>query len=133
MGDPSSSPHLTNTTNMKVILMLCVLAVCLPSIKADDAKCKECCFVTTAAPTTAASSTAAPTGSSVKPSSSATTATTAASSKAAYLAEATGTTGTPDKCEGYLTEKDCNEKCGAATFTMSVAFVLASVIMALHV
>merc|ERR1712240_570189 len=108
---------------MKVILMVCVLAVCLPSIKSDDAKCAECCGPT-AAPTTAASSTAAPTGSTVKPSSTTGPASTVTTTAPKFnLAEATGITGTPDKCDGYNTVELCGEKCGAATFTMSVAFV----------
>merc|ERR1712180_308341 len=116
--------HLTNTTNMKVILMLTVFAVCLPSIKAEDDKCEACCFKSTPAatstvpPTSASSATVPPT--STKP--------------PAYLAdEKTTNTAAPSKCDGYITTDECNEKCGAATFTMSVAFVLVSVIMALHV
>merc|ERR1711996_20806 len=112
-SDPSSSPHHTNTTNMKVILILCVFAVCLPSIKAEDNTCEACCPRPTAPATTAApASTAAPT------------------TKKSYLADASTQ---PPKCNELDTEAKCNEKCGAATFTMSVAFVLMSVIMALHV
>merc|ERR1712126_622812 len=132
-SDPSNSPHLPNTTRMKVILMLCVLAVCLLSIKAEDAKCTECCQGTTAAPTSAASSTAAPTGaSSTVTVPSKTSAKTSLTSKQVRADTTTGAPA-PDTCDGYNTVALCDEKYGAATFAMSVAFVLASVIMALHV
>merc|ERR1712020_542432 len=118
-SDPSNSPHLTNTTNMKVILILCVFAVCLPSIKAEDNTCDACCPRPTAPATTAApAKTAAPTS------------TAAPTTKKSYLADASTQ---PPKCNDLDTEAKCNEKCGTATFTMSVAFVLVSVIMALNV
>merc|ERR1711970_543818 len=109
--------HLTNTTNMKVILMLTVFAVCLPSIKAEDNTCDACCPRPTAPATTAGpTTTAAPT-----------------TTKKSYLADDTTQPPKPPKCDELDTEAKCNDKCGAATFTMSVAFVLVSVIMALHV
>merc|ERR1711962_916085 len=116
--------HLTNTTNMKVILMLTVFAVCLPSIKAEDDKCEACCPRPT---TPAATSTVPPTSSSNRPPA-------PTSTVKSYLAdEKTTNTAAPSTCDGYNTDALCDEKCGAATFTMSVAFVLVSVIMALHV
>merc|ERR1711962_943672 len=101
--------HLTNTTNMKVILMLTVFAVCLPSIKAEDDKCEACCPRPT---TPAATSTVPPTSSSIRPPAPTST------KPPAYLAdEKTTNTAAPSKCDGYITTDECNEKCGAATFT----------------
>merc|ERR1712243_117150 len=121
----SSSPHHTNTTNMKVILILCVFAVCLPSIKAEDNTCDACCPRPTAPATTAGPTTSAGPTKTAAP-----TSTAAPTTKKSYLADASTQ---PPKCNDLDTEAKCNEKCGAATFTMSVAFVLVSVIMALNV
>merc|ERR1711890_167831 len=93
-------------SNMKVVLLLCVLAVCLSSIKAEtdnEKKCKECCTATTVPAT---------------------------STKKAFLAD---TTAKPAPCAGYDTVKLCDEKCGAVSFSISVLCVLASVILSLHV
>merc|ERR1712243_530121 len=92
--------------------------------------------VTTAAPTV---TTAAPTVTTKAPTvttTAATVTTTAATAKAAsnvFMRYALRTN--EDTCKEFLNgNKDCTKDCsGAATFTMSVAFVLVSVIMALHV
>merc|ERR1712215_236140 len=95
--------HLTNTTNMKVILMLTVFAVCLPFIKAEDDKCEACCFKSTSP---AATSTVPPTSSSIRPPA-------PTSTVKSYLAdEKTTNTAAPSKCDGYITTDECNEKCG---------------------
>merc|ERR1712112_623316 len=111
-----SSPYTHQHSNMKLLLLLCVFAVCLSSIKAEtdnEKKCKECCAATTLAPTT----TPGPT----------------TTKKMPNLGDTTQSTTTAPKCAGYSTEKECSEKCGAVSFSISVVFVLASVILSLHV
>merc|ERR1712112_167280 len=121
MGTPSS-PYTHQHSNMKFLLLLCVFAVCLSSIKAEtenEKKCKECCAATTTvAPTTTP-------GSTTKPG--------PTSTKTVFLGDTTQSTTTAPKCAGYSTDKECNEKCGAVSFSISVVFVLASVILSLHV
>merc|ERR1712089_36749 len=97
--------HPTNTLGMKSVFLLCILAVSLSSIKAEtlEEKCEACnCNTASTTVRTTIKSTIRP--------------------------PAPTTTLDPNYCKDF----DCGECSGTATFTMSVVFVLVSVIMSLY-
>merc|ERR1712243_297984 len=97
---------LAHTPGMRSVLLLCILAVSLSSIEAEtfEEKCKVCC----------------------KDSDSTTVRTTI---KSTVRPPAPTTTLDPNYCKDF----NCDECSGAGSFTMSVVFVVMSVMMSLNV
>merc|ERR1711962_606614 len=154
MGVSSENPKQRTSafifdTTMKIPFLLCVFAASLTSIKAAaaDDLCDICCN-TTPNPTKPSDAPTKPSDAPTKPSDAPTKSSDAPTkpsdaptkpsentSKASNLFMRYALTTNEEKCKEFINgNKDCNKDCsGAATFTMSVVFVLVSVIMSLHV